>query len=129
MTVDYYSVMRQYTLLTLEGLNMNTSEYLSAAKKALGIESDYALSQRLDVTRQTISKLQSGKHTMSDETAVKIAAIIGKHPAMVLADAHAEREKDPVIKAIWNEVFQGFPTLLLHAKITPVYLGFNRRKQ
>ena len=36
--------------------HMNTMEYMGAVKAALGIESDYALSKALNVTRQTVSR-------------------------------------------------------------------------
>lgn len=96
---------------------MNSVEYLALAKEHLNIKSDYALAQRLDVTRQMISKLQSGKIVLSDEMAVKIAMIVDKHPAIVLADVHAEREKNPEIQAIWRGLVEkislGFDVLTL----------------
>lgn len=86
---------------------MNTIDYLKRTKKTLGITSDYALAQRLELTRQAIGKLQKGA-TMSDETALKVAHILGIHPVIVLADAHAEREKNPEIQAVWLSVMEKF---------------------
>jgi hypothetical protein len=98
---------------------MNTIEYLKAAKRRLVIESDYALAQRLELTRSAVSKMQLGHNGMSDETAVKIAGILKLSPAMVLADAHAEREKNPEIQAIWRGMVEkfsmGFESLISHA--------------
>lgn len=100
---------------------MNTRDYVELAKKNSKIQSDYALAQRLGVTRQTISKFQTGNFAMSDEIAFKIAQLAGKHPAIVLADIHAEREKDPVIRDIWlgmlDKLSASFNSLLQPAKI------------
>lgn len=99
---------------------MNTVEYLQQAKKALNIESDYALAKSLGVTRSSISGLVNGKNTMSDETAIKVASIIGKHAGIIMLDMRREREKNPEVRAVWSEVMEkismGFKTLLMPAK-------------
>lgn len=95
---------------------MNTQEYLQAAKDCLGISSDYALAQRLNVTRSYMSKLQLGKSNMSDDLAQQIAAILKIHPGIVMLDMHRERAATPEQASIWNEIAKGFLTLLLPAK-------------
>lgn len=99
---------------------MKTSEYMELAKKVSKIPSDYALAQRLEITRQAVSKFQSGNYVMSDEIAMKIAQLTGKNPVFVLADVHAEREKNPEIRAVWlgmiEKLSMGFNLLLLPAK-------------
>jgi hypothetical protein len=70
---------------------MKTTQYLDAAKKALGIESDYALAPHLDLTTQAISKLRTRPLVMSNTTAVKIAEILGIDPMRAIADAELER--------------------------------------
>ncbi|MBC3930375.1 DUF3693 domain-containing protein [Undibacterium curvum] len=87
---------------------MNTVEYLNHAKEKLGITSDYALAKSLEMSRSGMSALINGKVTMSDETAMKVAEILGKHPAIVLADMHAEREKNPAIQAVWHGIMEKF---------------------
>lgn len=95
---------------------MNTIGYLKQAKRRLGIESDYALAKALGISTQAVSKMQAGKHTMGDATALKIAEILGLPKAMVLADAHAEREKNPEIQAVWlglvENISKGFIDLI-----------------
>jgi len=95
---------------------MNTVEYLQQAKKALNIESDYALAKALGVTRGAVSSLMVGRTCMSDETACKVAAIIGKHAGIVMLDMHREREKNPEVRAVWLSVMEkfsmGFKTLI-----------------
>lgn len=95
---------------------MNTVEYLQQAKKALNIESDYALAKALGIARSSISGLMSGKNTMSDETACKVASIIGKHAGIIMLDMRREREKNPEVRAVWLSVMEkfsmGFKTLI-----------------
>ncbi len=95
---------------------MKTIEYLKAAKVALGITSDYALAQKLGVTRGSISGLMLGKSAMGDETALKVAEILKLQPVLVMADCHAEREKNPAIKAVWTslagKLTTGFDSLI-----------------
>lgn len=100
---------------------MNTRDYMELAKKVSKIPSDYALAQRLGITRQAISRFQTGNFAMSDEVAMKIAQLCGKNPVFVLADVHAEREKNPEIRAVWlgmiEKLSAGFNLLLQPAKI------------
>ncbi len=70
---------------------MKTTQYLDAAKKALGIESDYALSVHLGFTRAFMSKLRTGKLVLSNTTAARIAEIIDVDPLKVIADMELER--------------------------------------
>ena len=42
---------------------MNTPEYLKAYRQAVGIESDYATAKHLEVSRQAVSRWQSGLDT------------------------------------------------------------------
>lgn len=95
---------------------MNTVEYLQQAKKALNIESDYALAKALGVTRSGMSAHMSGKTTMSDQTACRVAAIIGKHAGLVMLDMQRERASTPEQANIWSEVARGFLSLLMPAK-------------
>lgn len=83
---------------------MNTQDYLNQAKIALNVPSDYALAGRLGITRSYMSKLRLGKNALSDELAVQIAQIINVPAPIVLADAHVEREPDPVIKAAYIDL-------------------------
>ncbi|MGK5049870.1 DUF3693 domain-containing protein [Janthinobacterium sp. GB4P2] len=95
---------------------MNTMEYMGAVKLALRIESDYALSKALNVTRQTVSRYVQGKGYFDDAVAVKVADLLKIHPGLVILDMHRERAKTPAEQTIWQEIYQGFLTLLPLAK-------------
>jgi transcriptional regulator with XRE-family HTH domain len=102
---------------------MNTIEYLDAAKRALGVESDYALAKRLAMRASTISNYRSGRGQMDDDIAKKVAAAMGVHPGLVMLDMHRERAKTPEEQSIWQEIYKGFLTLLPRAK----FVGAERR--
>lgn len=87
---------------------MNTQEYLDAAKSALGIESDYALAKELRISREYVSQFRTGKRNLSDDIAMHIADIIGKHRALVMLDIHRERAKSDAERDLWEEIREGF---------------------
>lgn len=93
---------------------MNTVEYVEALKKRLGIDSDYALSKALGVSKQSVSRYTKGTGHFDDEVAIRVAAILGMHPGLVMLDMHRERAK-PEDRSIWQEIYKGFRTLLLPA--------------
>lgn len=95
---------------------MNTLEYLGAVKARLGIESDYALAQRLGITRSAVSVFMRGKGIFGDDVALAVAQILDIPPIVVIAQANAERARTPEMRAVWMDVVQGFLSLLLHAK-------------
>lgn len=95
---------------------MNTIEYLDAAKARLGIESDYALAKKLGMRASTISNYRAGRGQMDDEIATKVAVAAGIHPGIVMLDMHRARAKTPAEQSIWQEIFEGFLTLLPRAK-------------
>jgi transcriptional regulator with XRE-family HTH domain len=67
-----------------------TTRLLDETKKALGIESDYALAKYLDLSQQAISKLRRGI-VMSNTTALKVAEILDRDLAKVIALLELER--------------------------------------
>lgn len=95
---------------------MNTLEYLDAAKKRLGIDSDYALAKALKVRTSTISNYRSRRSEMDDEIAAKVAGLLEVHPGLVILDIRRERAKTPAEQSIWQEIYKGFRTLLPHAR-------------
>jgi hypothetical protein len=88
---------------------MKTVDYLDAVKRRLSLESDYALAQHLDLTRQSISNLRGGG-VMSATTAAKVAAILGLDPMRVIADAELERGSDV---QLWRRLRDAAATVLV----------------
>ena len=69
--------------------------------------SDYRVAKMLGISRSAMSLHKKGKSkTLSDETAGKIAEILGMDPAYVLMCLNAERAKDPEVKALYKRMGQ-----------------------
>lgn len=97
---------------------MTTLDFLDAAKKKLGIESDYALSKALGLTTSAISNYRSGRSRMDAKVALKVAKAAGIDPIVPMAAVEAERAKDPEVRAVWESLLEkiskGFNDLLSH---------------
>jgi transcriptional regulator with XRE-family HTH domain len=85
---------------------MKASEYLDLLARHLSTDgkplSDYRLSERLGITRQTASRYRNDKGHFDEETAIKAAELLDIHPASILADVQAERTRCPEAKEVWR---------------------------
>lgn len=95
---------------------MDTQDYVAAIRLKLGITSDYALAKVFGVTKQAAGRWTKGLNGFDDVSARRAAELLEMHPGLVMIDIHRERAKDPAVRAVWQEIFQGFLTLLPHAK-------------
>lgn len=91
---------------------MQTNEYLDAVKRARALPSDAKLADALGITGASVSALRNRKAFMGDETALKVAEILGIAPYEVLADCHAERARNPETAKAWH----GLADLVRNAK-------------
>jgi plasmid maintenance system antidote protein VapI len=83
----------------------NTSvELLDEIREKKGIESDYGVAKLLDVKPQTVSNYRHGRTQLSDEMVVRVARILGRPPAPLLAQVAAERAKSPEVAKIWRDI-------------------------
>lgn len=79
---------------------MKAYEWIDRVKVSKKITSDYAVAKSLGVTQAAVSKLRARNDaTLSDETAVKVAQLLGLNPAGVLVDQLAERAKSPEVRS------------------------------
>lgn len=83
-----------------------TNDFLNAVKASTGAVSDYALAQKLGVTRSSISNYRNNKSNLDDETCLKVARILGIEAGIVLAAIHAERAKNVDEKKAWFALFE-----------------------
>lgn len=85
--------------------NRHTRNYLDQVKKALNIESDYALAKHLRVSKSTVSNYQKGITAFSDTVCHRVAEILQIEPAMVLAlielDRHAGASEKELATRTW----------------------------
>lgn len=87
---------------------MKPSDYLDAVRVAIGAPSDYALQKPLSLSTSQLSKYRKNQDFFSDETAIKVATILGKHPASVILDMHRSRAKTPEAQAVWSGLAEKF---------------------
>lgn len=80
---------------------MLVKERLLECKIKLGIKSDYELASKLDVTRQRVNELMSGRCKADSYVATRIAEVLGLHPLMILAEFEAETAKDEKRRGYW----------------------------
>lgn len=83
---------------------MNTINYIEAAKRKLGITSDYAIAKELGMSKAAFSRYKTGGRVIDDYTAAKLAEVLGIEPIEVIAAANAEREKDSAKVAFWRRL-------------------------
>lgn len=77
-------------------------KWLEAAKRAAGVQSDYALAKALGVGHSRLSMYRSGaSRAMNDDLAMRIADLTGAHPSVILAELHADRAKSEKVRSAW----------------------------
>ena len=85
---------------------MNAKELLLECKIKLGIQSDYALAQKMEVSRARMSDYMKGKVYLSSYELTRIALILGRDPISVIAAYEAEHEKNTTKAAFWRSFLQ-----------------------
>lgn len=85
------------------GQAMKTDQYLDAAKKKLGLPSDYALGKVLGVSTSRFGNWRSHRAVPELTIAVRLAEILEVDPLRVIADLELERGRDP---DLWRRVLR-----------------------
>lgn len=83
---------------------MGTCDLLDAVKARFGLPSDYAVAQKIGVTRSMMSRYRQRKDFLGDDMAVQVAELIGVDPAEALAMVHAERSKSPAVRRAFERL-------------------------
>lgn len=77
---------------------MKPVDYLEAAKKALGLPSDYALAKVMGIDRGRLHKLKTGTRPMDTAEMLWLATTLEADPGLVVADLAEQREKNKAKK-------------------------------
>jgi len=77
---------------------MLTREYMSMIIDRLGDPGDTAIARLFDATRQNVRLWRIGRTSFSPSSAIIAADILELDPAIVIADAMAERETNEAVK-------------------------------
>lgn len=78
---------------------MRTSrDYLDAVAARLGGVSDYRVAITLGISTAAVSKWRTGSDSIGDDSAVKVAEILGIDPAEILLSSYAQKSKNAVAR-------------------------------
>lgn len=95
---------------------MKAVEWIDRAKKAKGWTSDYQAAHELGMTRGGMSQIRTGESvTLSEETAIKVAKILGINPTGIVVDQLAERSKSPEVRTSLSRLVEGLCILCKQA--------------
>ena len=83
---------------------MDMSKVIDSAKKALDVESDYALAKKLEINQARISSYRKGKETPDAYACARLAEVLGMDPFELLAKVEAATEKNEGRRAYWQKV-------------------------
>ncbi|GBG15211.1 flagellar motor protein MotB, partial [Novimethylophilus kurashikiensis] len=81
---------------------MNTLELLYEAKRKLGVSSDYALAQKLEIPRQRMTDYKTGSRQPDTYTLTRLAIVLERDPMSLIAEFEASTEKNPIRKEFWK---------------------------
>lgn len=78
---------------------MKAYELITKVKEATGIASDYGAAKAIGISRAALSEMKAGRTTyVSEETAMKAAALTGMDAEAVVLDQLVERVKSPTLR-------------------------------
>lgn len=94
---------------------MYQDELLNAYKKAQNYVQDKQIAHDLNVQPSRISEMRSNKRYISDNEAVFLAQGAGIDPEVALLACHADRNDNPSVKAMWENIAKKYNGLGLSA--------------
>ncbi|OUJ35443.1 hypothetical protein BTR40_14165 [Vibrio parahaemolyticus] len=87
---------------------MYQSKLLDAYKKAQNYVQDKQIAADLNVQASRISEMRKGKRYISDSEAVFLAKASGIDPEIALLGCHADRNDNPEIRGMWENIAKKF---------------------
>lgn len=102
---------------------MIVNQVLDAAKKAVGIDTDYQLAKALGLSTAYLTRYRKEQQTPDAYVCTRLAEMLGVEPFELLAEIEAETEKNPVRRAFW----EGKRKTGQSAKTDPLYAWRARR--
>lgn len=86
---------------------MKASDWIDRIKSEKQIPSDYAASKALGLGRAAVSKYRCQGLTFDEDTAIKVAELLGERPEVVLLDQILERSKNDAARSALGRVLKG----------------------
>lgn len=85
-----------------------TKKLLNSFKKANGNCTNYRVALLLGVSQQTVLTWDKKGIVMGDQTAMKVAELLGLDEEMILIDLQCERMKGTPSAPLWREISKRF---------------------
>jgi len=82
-----------------------TTDWLGIVAQEYQAESKAALARLLSVSRSSISQQQHGIYSISIQTAVKIADLLGVYPMLVIASSMHDQARTDDERQFWQAVY------------------------
>lgn len=83
-----------------------TKEWLDQLAEEYGARNASSVARLLGVSRSSISQNKNGLHSLSMNTALKVADLLGVDPVMVIASSMQETLKNECAKEIWKLAYK-----------------------
>lgn len=83
----------------------NTPEWLGLVAQQYDAKSKAALARLLSVSRSSVSQQQHGIYSISIQTAVKIADLLGVYPMLVIASTMHDQARTTEERKFWEAVY------------------------
>lgn len=87
---------------------MYIEELLDAYKKAKNYTQDKQVAADLNINAARISEMRKGKRYVSDSEAIFLAENAGIDIKEALLGIHADRNENPTIKAVWEDMLKKY---------------------
>lgn len=87
---------------------MYANELLDAYKKAQNYVQDKQIAHDLNLEPNKVSKMRKGIRYVTDEEAIFLATGAGIDPELALLGCHADRNDNPHIKGMWENIAKKF---------------------
>lgn len=81
-------------------------ELLLECKIKLGVKSDYKLAKAIEINPARVSAYMSGKEQPDTFAAVRMALILNRDPAEIIAEIEIEKEKNEKKRQFWRDFLQ-----------------------
>ncbi len=81
-----------------------TNQLIDLLRHKLDVPSDMQVALNLELGRQVVSTWRRGVAFPTDENALKIALALEMRPDYVMACIHADREKNPDVRSVWQRM-------------------------
>lgn len=83
---------------------MYANELLNAYKKAKNYVQDKQIAHDLNLQPNKISKMRTGIRYVTDDEAIFLAEGAGIDKEIALLGCHADRNENPTVKAVWENI-------------------------